>query len=83
MKILTQSQLKKATIESLFKPVAGQTLACLKKERLDRGKYNPGKMAGRELPEHIASKCLAVWTERRRDSDGPYDALFCYPNPSR
>lgn len=79
MKILTKAQLEKAKIESLFKPVEGKTLACLEKIRLDRGKYKPGTMAGRDVPEHMQQKYLAIWTERRRDSDGPYDALFCYP----
>lgn len=73
MKILTKREADKAITESLFQ--AGGTLACLPKERLDMGKYKPGTMAGKELPEHI--KVRLAWVERLRDSDGPYDALFC------
>ncbi len=73
MTILTKRQADAAIIESVFKP--GGTLACLPKERLDMGKYKPGTMAGKELPPHV--KVRLAWVERRRDSDGPYDALFC------
>ena len=78
MKILTRSQLRQATLESLFNPVHGRSLACMKASRFDTGKYKPGTMAGKDVPEHMLASVYTVWTERRKDKDGPYDALFCY-----
>ena len=44
--------------------------------RYDMGKYNAGQsFVGRDLK--VAKHVLAVWPERRKDSDGPYIALFC------
>lgn len=57
------------------------SLACLPRERFDRGKYKPGTMAGKPVPEHMIPHVLVVWVERRRDRDGPYDALFSIPKP--
>jgi hypothetical protein len=71
--ILTKRQADKAILDSLF--ATGGTLACLPKERMDMGKYKPGSMAGKELPPHVNVRM--AWVERRRDSDGPYDAVFC------
>ena len=79
MKVLTKRQAEKAILESLFQP--GGTLACLPKERLDRGKYKPGTCAGKELPEHASRNIRLAWVERRRDVNGAYDALFCIPTP--
>jgi len=76
MTILTKRQADAAIVESLFSP--GGTLACLPKERLDRGKYKPGTMAGKELPPHVNVRL--AWVERRKDKDGPFDALFCISN---
>ena len=78
MNILTKSQLNKAVQESLFKPVQGRTLALMKRGRFDLGKYKPGTCAGQPVPEHALKWVYAVWVERRRDKDGPYDALFCF-----
>lgn len=78
MNILTKSQLRQATLDSLFKPVHGHSLAGMKPSRFDLGKYKPGTMAGKPVPEHARKWLYAVWVERRRDSEGPYDALFCY-----
>lgn len=77
MQILTKRQAEAAIVASLFSP--GGTLACLPRERLDRGKYKPGTMAGKEVPPHAAEGVRLVWVERRRDSHGPFDALFCIP----
>ena len=73
MTILTKRQADAAIVESLFKP--GGTLVGLPKIRLNLGKYKPGALVGKELPSDI--KVRLAWVERRRDSDGPYDALFC------
>ena len=74
--ILSKSQLRKAVTESLFKPIRGKTLACMKPSRFDLGKYKPGSMVGQNLPEHYLSWVYAVWVEPRKDKDGPYDDIF-------
>ena len=59
--------------ESLFKPVNGRTLSRI---RYDTAKYRVDRIfKGREIvtPDHIH----ALWMERRKDSDGPYQAFFC------
>jgi hypothetical protein len=81
--ILTKRQFTAAVRDSLFNPVEGHSLACLPKERFDGGKYKPGITPGRPVPEHMKSRVLIVWAERRKDSHGPYDALFSIPNPNR
>lgn len=72
MKILTKRQADNAILESVFHPAG--TLACLKKERFDRGKYKE-TVIGKDHPVRDGIRLL--WAERRRDSDGPYFALFC------
>lgn len=75
--ILTKREAEAAIVASLFSP--NGTLALERRERLDRGKYKPGTMAGKPLPPDVDVRL--AWVERRRDSHGPYDALFCIPNP--
>ena len=73
--ILTKRQAEAAITASIFD--AGGTLALERRERLDMGKYKPGTMAGKALPAHVDVRL--AWVERRRDSHGPYDAVFCIP----
>lgn len=77
MKILSKVEFNYSVTESLFTP--GGTLACLPKERFDMGKYK-SSVIGREVPEYHAKNVRCVWAEARRDSDGPYYALYCIPN---
>lgn len=72
MKILTKREADKAIIESVFRP--GGTLACLRKDRFDRGKYKE-TVIGKDHPVRDGIRLL--WAERRRDSNGSYFALFC------
>lgn len=72
--ILTKREASAAIVDSLFS--AGGTLALLPKERFDRGKYKE-TVFGRPVPEHMHATTRLVWGERRKDSDGPYIALFC------
>jgi len=74
MTILTKRQAESAILNSLFQ--AGGTLACLPKERLDRGKYKE-TIVGKDVPAHLKERYRLVWAERRKDKDGPYYALFC------
>ena len=71
MIIGTKAQAKKLQVESLFKPVNGRTLSV---SRWDMGAYN-NNLRGREIevPAHVS----ALWTEKRKDKDGEYFALFC------
>lgn len=71
MIIGTKAQAKRKQVESLFNPVNGGTLTAM---RWDRGAYR-NNLRGREVdvPPHIH----AMWTEKRRDADGEYFALFC------
>ena len=78
--ILSKSAKDRAIIDSLFHPINGQTLACVKAERFDLGKYR-SSLVGRPIPEHMLPRVAIVWSERRKDSDGPYWALFCLPMP--
>ena len=79
--ILTKAQFTAAVTDSLFNPIDGHSLGGLPKERFDRGKYKPGTAAGKPVPDHMKPHVLIVWVERRRDADGPYDALFSIPKP--
>ena len=81
--ILTKRQFNAAVLDSLFNPVEGHSLAAMPKERFDLGKYKPGTAAGHPVPEHMHNSVLIVWVERRRDSDGPYDALFSIAKPRK
>lgn len=68
----TKTQGNRVIIESLFKPVNGKTLSAF---RHDRGKYRmDGSFIGRVI--ETSERCFALWMETRRDSDGPYRALF-------
>ena len=77
MKTITITTKRKADalhVESLFKPVNGRTLI---KERYDMGKYKAEvSLTGRTL-DNCSDSVVAVWSEVRRDSNGPYRALFC------
>ena len=67
----TKGQAESKLVESLFKPVNGQTL---KRERYDLGKYahnHTGKTV------EVGANIVALWMERRKDAHGPYWALFC------
>ena len=81
--ILTKRQFNAAVLDSLFNPVEGHSLAAMPKERFDLGKYKPGTAAGHPVPDHMHGSVLIVWVERRRDSDGPYDALFSIAKPRK
>ena len=71
--ISTKSQANKVIVSSLFTPINGKTLSV---ERYDLGKYKPEQsFVGREV--EVGDDVYAVWSETRRDSDGPYKALFC------
>lgn len=71
--ITTSRAAAQAQVQSLFTPVNGGTLT---RERYDRGKYNAdAKLVGREI--EAPDTVHAVWPERRKDSHGPYLALFC------
>lgn len=72
MKILTKRQADNAILESVFHP--GGTLACLRKDRFDRGKYKD-TIIGKDAPD--SDRIPLVWAERRKDKHGPYFALFC------
>ena len=77
MKVLSKIEYNRLVAESLFNP--GGTLACLPKERFDRGKYQKSVL-GREVDAYHANNVHCVWAEARSDKDGPYYALFCLPN---
>ena len=79
--IVSKSAKDRAIIDSLFSPINGQTLACAKAERFDLGKYR-SSLVGRPIPEHMLSRVAIVWSEQRKDSDGPYWALFCLQMPA-
>ena len=78
--IVSKSDKDRAIIDSLFNPINGQTLACVESERFDRGKYR-NSLVGCPIPEHMLSRVALVWSEQRRDSEGPYYALFSIPMP--
>lgn len=71
--IISKSAANKILVDSLFRPVNGQTL---NKERYDMGKYKAEKsFIGREL--NTSDNVVCIWQESRRDKDGPYKALYC------
>jgi hypothetical protein len=74
----TKSQGNAIIVQSLFKPVNGQTLT---RVRHDLGKYKmDGSFIGRIV--ETSERCFALWMEKRRDSDGPYRVLYgAYINP--
>ena len=78
--ILSKAQKDRAIIDSLFNPVNGHSLAGVEPERFDLGKYR-NSLVGRPIPEHMLSRVALVWSEPRRDSEGPYYALFSIPMP--
>lgn len=65
-KIISKRESSRAVIDSLF--TAGGTLACLPVMRYDQGKYRHD-LTGMDLPTPSE---FPVWTERRKDSNGPY-----------
>lgn len=67
----TRAQADKALTDSLFKPVNGKTLTRM---RYDMGKYS-NNLKGRTFD--VLDNVVAIWTEKRKDSDGPYWAIFC------
>ncbi len=78
MKILSKSESKAAVLESLFKPIEGKSLGCIKKERLDRGKYSKSSI-GEEIPDCIAKNIFLAWSEKKSDKHGVYYVLYCLP----
>lgn len=74
MQIITKTQADKLILNSLFVPVNGGTLI---KKRFDLGKYN-NNLVGKnnEIADSMPS-VKALFTERRKDKDGVYYALFC------
>lgn len=67
----TKVNAEKLMVESLFRPINGQTL---KRARYDMGKYAHSHI-GKTV--EVIDGTVALWTERRKDSHGPYWALFC------
>jgi hypothetical protein len=67
----TKAQADKTLTASLFKPVNGKTLSRM---RYDMGKYG-NNMKGKTV--EVADNVMALWTEKRKDSDGAYWAVFC------
>lgn len=76
-KIITKRESSRAVIDSLF--TSGGTLACLPVIRYDKGKYRRD-LTGTELPTPSE---FPVWTERRKDSDGPYWILSTFDAGTR
>jgi hypothetical protein len=72
LKIGTKAQANKILLGSLFNPINGKTLNRMK---YCNGKYKPGSYIGREL--EVSDGVHAVFTESRKDSDGPYVRLMC------
>lgn len=71
--ITTKSKANAILVNSLFHPVNGGTL---NKGKLCAGKYRPDAFpVGREL--EVNDNVFAVWSEKGKDSDGPYSRLFC------
>lgn len=68
----TKRQAERASLNTLFKPVNGHTATM--HERYDRGKY-AHDCRGREVQVHDG--IVALYTLKRKDSDGPYWALYC------
>lgn len=71
LEIGTKANAEKLMVESLFRPINGQTL---KRARYDMGKYAHSHI-GKKV--EVIDGTVALWTERRKDSHGPYWALFC------
>jgi hypothetical protein len=72
LKIGTKTQADKILLDSLFNPVNGKTL---NKTKYCNGKYKPGSFIGREI--EVGDNVHALFTESRKDSDGPYVRLMC------
>lgn len=70
--VVTKRQADKMLVGSLFQPVNGSTLT---KMRYDLGKYKNPARVGMEC--EVSDHTMALWSEKRKDSDGPYHALFC------
>jgi hypothetical protein len=73
IQVTTKRRANVVVAGTLFRPILGRTATT--KARYDTGKYANNPL-GRELT--VADTIAAVWAERRRDSDGPYYALYCY-----
>ena len=73
IQIVTKSQANRMQVESLFVPVNGRTLS---KAKYCGGKYKPGSFPkGREI--NVSENVHAVWSESRKDVEGPYSVLYC------
>ena len=72
LKIGTKKQADKILLDSLFKPIHGKTLNRMK---YCNGKYKPGSYVGREI--EVGDNVHALYTESRKDGDGPYVRFMC------
>jgi len=72
LRIGTKTQANKILLDSLFNPVNGKTL---NKMKYCNGKYKPDSYIGREM--EVGDNVHALFTESRKDSDGPYVSLMC------
>ena len=73
--IESKAKANKAQVESLF--TAGGTLV---KEKYCGGKY-AHSCIGREV--EVSDDVAALWTERRKDRDGPYYTLYAMVRPKQ
>ena len=69
----TRRQAERASTETLFRPVNGHSAT--RRIPYCTGKYTVN-MRGREVT--VRDEVVAIWSERRRDREGPYWALLCY-----
>jgi len=77
LQITTKRKADSLLLDSLFKPVNGHTL--------DKIKWCTGKYSRSLLGEEIevSDHVHAVWSERRKNADGPYYTLYCYRTYNR
>jgi hypothetical protein len=68
----TKRQATRMSTETLFHPVNGHTIT--KTQRYCSGKY-ASNLRGHQL--EVPDDVFALWTERRKDKDGPYWSIFC------
>jgi hypothetical protein len=73
IQVTTKGNADRMHVDSLFNPVNGKTLV---KMRFDMGKYKAAaSFVGRDV--EVSENVVAVWSEAKRDQDGPYRALYC------
>ena len=69
----TKRQADAASTETLFRPVNGHTAT--RKVKYCNGRY-ANNLRGREI--NAPDDVVAVWTERRKDAEGPYWTMYAY-----